>query len=765
VLPLIVFFLSGFAALLYQVIWQRLLVIFSGADVYSVTVIVAAFMAGLGTGSLGGGHLADRLGPRGNLLAFAGAELVVGVFGFFSKWLFYDTLYARFGTLAASPTLAAIVLFATLLLPTFLMGASLPLLARALAGSLHTTPRVIGLLYGSNTLGAAAGAFTATWVLVPRLGLDRALWIAAGVNILCAMLGARIASQLDVSPSRDGGLSPDLSAEPIEHVATSPTVWPFRVWVVLYAFTGFTALALEMAWFRLLGVLLKSTSFTFGTLLAVYLAGLGAGAAVGAHKIGRSRHPGATFLALQYGLAIYVAVSVTLLVATIAAGHPIALARFLGSYEPINVYETFVRIANLGWFHPQALESLTGLSALYLVVPLMLIGPPTFLMGMSFPYLQKASHADVHRIGRRLGMLLAANITGGVLGTVATGWVLLTAAGTAGTLKIVVAASVALAWLLVTLAANTPRQLAYGALGATALTILAVSMMPASVDLWARLHGTTRGHVLFDEDSAGLSLLKFDRAGAGGAVEVYVSGLGQSWLPYGNIHTALGALPAFMHPAPKDVAIIGLGSGDTAFAAAGRAEIERLTSIEILGAQRRTLERFLQFHRYPGLLALLSDPRVEHRVGDGRAYISQSGRIFDIIEADALRPSSAYSGNLYSREYFALIASRLKPGGFGVTWAPTARIRDTFISVFPYVLAFAGDVYIGSNSPIDFNAVSIAKRVEAARFYYEPAGVDIVALMRQHLDSPPRRFSPAHDRRSRELNTDMFPRDEFALPF
>jgi spermidine synthase len=147
VLPLIVVGLSGFAALLYQVIWQRLLVIFSGADVYSVTVIVAAFMAGLGIGSLAGGHLADRLGPRTSAAAFAVAELLIGLFGLASKWLYYDTLYVRYPQLAQSELLAAMVLFATLLVPTLLMGLSLPLLARALASSLQVSPRVIGLLY------------------------------------------------------------------------------------------------------------------------------------------------------------------------------------------------------------------------------------------------------------------------------------------------------------------------------------------------------------------------------------------------------------------------------------------------------------------------------------------------------------------------------------------------------------------------------------------------------------------------------------------
>jgi len=126
------FFLSGFAALVYQVTWQRLLVIFSGADVYSATVVVAVFMAGLGCGALAGGYVADRATPVRCLIWFGAAELGIALFGCLSAFLLYDVLYARFGGLAASAVPMATLLFGILLWPTGLMGMSLPLLARAI---------------------------------------------------------------------------------------------------------------------------------------------------------------------------------------------------------------------------------------------------------------------------------------------------------------------------------------------------------------------------------------------------------------------------------------------------------------------------------------------------------------------------------------------------------------------------------------------------------------------------------------------------------
>ena len=155
---LAVFFLSGFAALLYQVIWQRLLAIFSGADVFSVTIVVAAFMGGLGCGNFAGGHLADRVSRAACLALFAAAELAIALFALASKAFYYDLLYAKLGGSALPMPLLALVLFLAVVWPTFFMGVSLPLLARGITPSLDAAARVVGSLYGWNTLGAAAGA-------------------------------------------------------------------------------------------------------------------------------------------------------------------------------------------------------------------------------------------------------------------------------------------------------------------------------------------------------------------------------------------------------------------------------------------------------------------------------------------------------------------------------------------------------------------------------------------------------------------------------
>ena len=298
---------------------------------------------------------------------------------------------------------------------------------------------------------------------------------------------------------------------------------------------------------------------------------------------------------------------------------------------------------------------------------------------------------------------------------------------------------------------------------ATAAAALALSvLLPPGPRLWARLHGTTAQRIVMAEDASGLSLLKSD----GRSAVVFVNGIGQSWIPFGNIHTVLGALPAFLHPAPRSAAVIGLGSGDTVHAVAGRPELERVTCIEIIRPQLATLEEWRRRTEYGGLAALLSDARVEQIAGDGRAYLMNAGRTFDIIEADALRPSSAYSGNLYSVGYFELVRSRLAAGGLAVSWAPTPRVRETFTHVFPHVLSF-GDIVVGSTSAIRFDPAAVRARLSAPEVqeYYFRAGVDIAALLAPYLDAAPRVIRGGSGSPRVDLNEDLFPRDEFGVSY
>ena len=761
ILTLAAFFVSGFAALLYQVIWQRLLAIFSGADVYSATVIVAAFMAGLGIGSLAGGVVADRVSRRTSLMLFAAAETAVGLFGALSAWLYYGVLYERLGPMDLGRGWVAVVLFVSLLWPTFFMGASLPLLARGVTDRMEQAARHIGALYGFNTLGAAFGAVVATWVLLPSFGLDGSLRVGAVLNVVCAAMVLPLAGRLKPASTTEPGRPKPTSAAadvgagfpgPLTPAGAGSRLVgerPFVFWLAIYGFSGFIALSYEIVWFRLLGVMAKSTAFTFGTLLTLYLAGIGLGAVAGSAVAARLRHPARAFFALQAAAGVSAAVLLALFVGV--ADDIRALAGYFGGYEPLNIRESLAALRS-GTIPATFIR-------LYVAVPLLLVVPPTFLMGCSFPILQRVVQHDERRLGRRVGGLLLANITGSIIGTVITGWWLLDGIGAAGTLKLLAGASAVFVWFALRDRGRVTAMAAVAGVAAVAI------VMPDSRELWARLHGTAPDRIVFAEDNSGVSVIVATSRDFLGRKVVFVNGVGQSVLPYGDIHTALGALPVLVHPDPRDVAIIGLGSGDTVYAAAGRPETVRVTCIEIIGSQLVTLRALAERETYPGLRGLLGDPRVEHVAGDGRAYLLRSTRKFDVIEADALRPTSAYSGNLYSEAYFTLVKNRLKPNGVAATWAPTRRIHDTFVKVFPYVVSVPG-IMLGSNEPLSLDRAVVEARLgdQRVRDHYARAGIDIAQLMQTYLPDMPVRFGPDFDRSTLgEVNTDLFPRDEFDL--
>ena len=406
---------------------------------------------------------------------------------------------------------------------------------------------------------------------------------------------------------------------------------------------------------------------------------------------------------------------------------------YLGGYEPVDAAAAFRAL-----WSPEERPTGALFVRLYVALPALLVGPPTIAMGASFPLLQKIALVEASRIGKRVAAVLIANIAGSALGSILTGWLALTYLGSAGSMR----AMTAIGGLFLAFAAAgggaAGRWSAARGVVALAVAAVAVVRLPDGRQLWAMLHGTEPHHIVQGEDATGLSLLK----ASGARATVFVNGIGQSWIPYGGIHTVLGALPAFVHPRPHTAAVIGLGSGDTVHALAGRRELTRITCLEIIRPQLDTLRDWERRTRNPGLTALLSDARIEHVTGDGRTYIMRSGRQFDIIEADALRPTSAFSGNVYSSGYFTLVRSRLAPGGIAVTWVPTGRVLDTFTAVFPHVLSF-GDIALGSDTPIRFDAKEIAQRYQdpEVRSHYLRAGIDIDLLMAPYLAAA---RTPAH---------------------
>ena len=750
-LVLFLFLLSGFAALLYQVVWQRMLGCFAGVDVYSVTITVAAFMGGLGCGSLVGGHLADRLAPGPRILTFCAAEAVIAVFALISKWLYYDLLYLRWSWLGNSPTTLTAILFLSLLVPTFCMGLTLPILSKAFVDKIETAAAVVGFLYGINTLGAALGAFMTAWVLLRQFGFEEILRIGALLNAIAALGAALVWWQL-----RDHEPGPVSTPASTRDDAAEPARFSMPVWMLIYALSGFVALGLEIVWFRFFGVLQKSTAFTFGNLLGIYLLGLALGIIAGVPFARCTTQPARFFLLVQAAVSLYAGGILAVFVWRVDRGGLFAaLSNYLQQYEPISPIDVL---------SASATGNLHLFQLLYFLLPALLIAPATFLMGFSFPLLQRAVQVAPALIGRRVGWLQTINIAGSMLGAMLVGWGLLRWFGTAGTLRLLVLCGGVFAVLLAIqfTAGGTRRLVALmTALLASAAVVWAI---PRHTTLWAKLHGSIASQIVLRENETGLSLLRHGLDLPHETTAVFTNGLGQSWLPYGMVHTEIGLLGALLHPEPKSVAVIGLASGDTAFAIGGSPHTTQIVCLEIVHAQRLTLAELEPRKKYPPLTSLLRDQRVEWIFTDGRAWLQRSDRRFDVIEADALRPSSAYSGNLYSHEYFRLLKTRLNPGGLAVSWVPTERALASFVHVFPHALV-VDTIAVGSDQPIESDPEVIERRLQRpfTREYYGLLGADVRSLLANLFAGQYERYFPETPRPAIELNSDLFPRDEFGF--
>lgn len=771
----VAFTISGATSLLYQVVWQRVLSIFSGADLISVTLVVAAFMGGLGIGGLIGGRIADRLTVRASIYAFGIAELLVGGFALISDELLYDWLHGSGVGAQANRLTATATVFLLLLLPTTLMGASLPLLARALSAGGHSAARIVGFLYGVNTFGAAIGAALTPWFILRMFDFSGALHLGAIGNFCVAMLALPLARLIkpgaeSVAVRRDVAEVRDPATDRLSRRRVV-------VWSSVYLSTGFVALLLEVVWFRVLAVVMKSTAFTFGTLLAMYLFGLGVGSLLGAPFAARSKRPTSTFLLIQATLMLVAAAAVSLLARFSESTEWAAqLPQYLASYEPLDVERALAAFGSLFSTNAELPASESAFLNLFLVisvaVPFVVIGIPTMMMGFSFPFLQKVVQDRIDVVGRRTGRLQAANILGSMCGSFAAGWIFLPYLGTTGTLKAVavVGGAFGAAWVVVRYDRPRARVTAGAAVALVALG--AYLVVPDGRAFWAKLHGTTPARIVVTEDGTGLSVVTNAADDFSELSTVFANGRGESSIPFGEqggVHTILGALPALVHPDPRDVLLIGLGSGDTLFSVAARPETKSIVSVEIVGSQIDVLREIHRRTGYRGLEVVLNDARIEHVVGDGRAYLQRTQREFDVIEADALRPSSAYSGNLYSVEYFELVKRRLKKGGYAVTWAPSERIRRTFRTVFPHVAFFRKDIAIGSSEEFNFDAAVIATRAKDPRWleWFRVGKIDIGSVIANTITDWPPLMPPqlAPTESTDHLNRDLSPRDEFLVPF
>lgn len=735
-LLLLIFFFSGFAALIYQVIWQRWLVFYTGISSVSISLIVSAFMAGLGLGYLVGGQIADKVSKNKPILFFVIAELGIGIFALVSKSIIYDWLY-QFNALAGgSPFQTYLTLFLILLFPTFLMGLSLPLLSKAFQQkNAENQASYISLLYFTNTLGAATGTFITTFILIRIMGFEHAVQLGASFNFLCAIAAGIIYY------SRNASSETSLKQTVATESAPKSFSWNtnFTYWILQYTMSGFMAICFEIIWFRMIETMMKSIALTFSIILAIYLAMMAIGTYTGvklAKKLSQNRLK--LFLNSQYILYLYSIGSIVLLQWAVS---DIASLSFLFKYFKSYEYSFAPNIA----------------VSTMLIIPLFLMAVPTFIMGFSFTLSQLIIQDKFDEVGRKVGWLQFVNILGSTIGAWFVTLIGFNYLGTSMTIKVI-----SLIGLVYVIALHRQKfnNLITSIVMACSLILLTLAL-PNNEKLWMKLSGMTdEKSFIIEEDETALSFIKTFE----GKSYVYINGLGQSMFPYNRdiSHFTLGAVPALIHPNPQDIGIVGLGSACTLYTAGGRPETKSLDCFEVIVNQPQALSKYAKRSKDSTAIAILNDKRVNLILQDGRYYLKQNTKLYDILEADALRPKSSYSGNLYSVEYFKLLKSRLKKGGFAITWQPTARIKNGFSEVFPYVYELNGFMIIGANEPFEFDDKTILQRLdnEFTKKHYARAGIKVRENLEQILKTR-KVVQNGTLKVSKSHNLDMWPKDEF----
>jgi spermidine synthase len=729
-----VFFLSGFSALMYQVVWQRWLVFYTGIGSLSISLIVSAFMAGLGLGYLAGGVLADRATRNKPILYFVFAELGIGLFALMSKNILYDFLYHSEVLRSSSIFQTYLILFSVLVFPTFLMGLSLPLLSKAFQlKDLQNQSAFISKLYFMNTLGAGLGAFITGIFLISLLGLHYSVWLGAGFNFLCAIMAGLIYRNEN---------SEKKVAEKVEKPKSFQWNRGFLFWAVQYFMSGFMAICFEIIWFRILDVTIKSISMTFAIVLFIYLFSMAFGTNYGVRFLQKPRkNLLATFLKTQYFIYFY---SIGIILLFLLAVNNLNGLRFLFDY--FYSYETS--------FNPKIILITYGL------IPPILMSVPTFLMGFSFAISQSIIQDDYSQVGRKVGWLQFINIVGSSLGAWFVTLVGFDILGTSLIIKCLGLIGVVYGILIYQRKIMSIAQSIY--LSVVMLAI--IYFMPNHKTFWQILAGVKDSQqIIMKEDDTALSSIKINPEGIHNDV-VFVNGLGQSHLPFSadDIHITLGSVPSLLHPNPQDIAIIGLGSGGTLYNVASRPETKQIDCFEIIKSQPNVLLEYAKQRNDQNIVDILGDKRVNLILKDGRFEIQNNAKKYDIIEADALRPRSSYSGNIYSKEYFEVLKNKLKVGGIVATWMPTNRVKDTFVGVFLYVYEIGGFLLIGSNQPFDLKAEMIAKKLSNSftKNHFQKANIDVQNCVNQYIKEI-KTIQNGKVEFKEDINTDMFPKDEY----
>lgn len=678
---------SGIAALTYQVTWVRLLGLSMGSASASVSTVLAAFFLGLALGSL----LAPRLTRSGvnSLKVFLWLEAAMGVSGLalLPILLNLDTLMAWVPELGRALPTKFFVTLALLAVPTICMGATFPVMAALLVRREHEVGRRLGELYSLNTLGAALGAGLAGFVFIPNLGLNGAIYLAAGINLSIALSGMLLGRHLGLPPHE---------ADPTRPSHAAPIQGNFAALVVLAA-TGGVSIATEVAWTKYLGIFTGTTVFGFAAMLSIFLFGI----ATGSWAIRRHVH---RFRAPMVWLAAGLIATCAALFYTLAG-----LSYLPDLYQSVNSGDQ---------------SALTREWIKYGIVFLLLF-PATFLFGALFPLNLALYCGNLGGIRAGVSRAYAVNTLASISGSVAAGFFLIPEYGTDAVLR-------GAAWILLGTAAfitlqkiATRERLALA--GFITMTAVAASLVP-TLNFQSYIASV---RYEFDRDAAKtepkflalhegrvsvISLVTYD----GIKAKLQANGLNESVIDMTDRYNTLAAesmlayMPYFLHPNPQSAFVLGFGGGVTTQAFTNT-DVKSIRVVELEPAVVQAGRALPD-----GPISALKDPRVKLDFDDARATLLLEKTQYDLIASQPSHPWLAGAANVFTKEFFTIVRSRLNPDGIYSQWINLFRMDVTtlrslmkaFYDVFPYGMVIAemetGDlIFIGSQQALHFDPVRI----------------------------------------------------------
>lgn len=653
-LLLAIFFLSGAAGLVYEVLWTRQLALIFGVTTYAVSAVLATFMGGLALGSFLVSRRADRMANP--ILAYAVFELGIGLYALAIPWLLETVrpLHVALARLdlpfAGFALLRGLLGASILLVPTTLMGATFPVLVRHWANERGEIARGTGVLYFTNTAGAIAGCVLCGFVFLERLGLS-------GTNLLAATLNVSLAAAAALLSRR--GHRRSHGPEPAEFSRARVASSAAALLLVCAGISGFVSLTAQVLWSRALLRYLYNSTYAFTTMLATFLVGIAVGSAIYGTVLARSRRP------LWW---------VAALLAATGLGFAVSLALFP------HIGELASR-----WLDRGVVRSFSDSLTLMFLRSALVLLPPVVCLGALFP-LVAALHAEAQRsVGHAIGRIYAVNTLGCIVGSLGCAFVAIPLLGMWGTHQMVVLLCLAAAGVVAgSAAASRSSRVAVVAVASMA-TVLAWKAAPE--DVFRRTFLPVREATLaYYEEGATDTVGVMEYFGQRTIVYEDLRGTA-STITYGGNYF-LGHLPMLLHRGPaRRVLHICFGVGNSLAAVAGHDELERVDNVELSPHVVGAGPYFWTNDR------VLEHPKVRTIIDDGRNFLMTTTETYDAIVMEPPETFTAGVVNLYTVEFYREALARLAPGGLMMQWVPTAnapledekRLLRAFADVFPQV--------------------------------------------------------------------------------